>query len=240
MLYGVRKKKIRQEVSKEYNWYGSMALPIEIDHPRVHARVQSLRSRLLEDSILRVDAGIRVFIVGDAAEGAVWKAHKAAIKRINKDVETTTFIRLPNVETTRDIKSVRHNVTVDKVNFRGDRASVIGSMTLKVTYLSPVVLEGTVVEFPGGSPVREARVSIKDIDSGKIIASTTTGPDGSYAFAEIEPGAFMVEVDADGFQKEERVAVVMLKDNVDFTLHRSLEADTGVNLKELKENHNTE
>ncbi len=233
-------KKIRQEVTKEFNWYGSVAVPRVMDSPQVYARVQSLRSRLVEESVLRVDAVIRAFIVGDVKHHIIPENEKPAIRRINKDVETTTFMKLRNVDSVRDIKSVRHKVNVNKVSFRGDRVSVIGDMTLVVTYLSSVVLEGTVVEFPKGSPVKGAAVKVKEINTGRLVSATTSGTDGSYAFAEMDPGTFMIEVEAENYQKEERVAVVMLKDNVDFILHRHVEEGIDANVKELKENLGTE
>jgi len=221
--------KIRQEVKKNFNWYGSVAVPKEINQPQAYARLQSLRSRFLEDSVLRVDAGVRLFVVGNVERDAVSEAEKPAIRKVHKDIETITFIQLRNVDSVRDVMSVRHNIRVDKISYRGDRVSVIGTISLMVTYLSAVVLEGTVIEFPKGNPVNGASVKVKDMDSGKLLATTTTGSDGGYAFAGISPGTFVVEVEAEGFQREERVAVVMLKDTVDFTLHKVVDEASEIN-----------
>lgn len=229
-------KKIRQEVKKRFNWYGSLAVPKKMNDPRAFARLQSLHSRLLEDSVLRVDANIRLFVVGNVAQSVVSEDEQPAIRKVNRDIETTTFIRLRNVDSVRDVVSIRHDIRVDKVSYRGDRVSVIGAMSLMVSYLSDVVLEGTVIEFPKGNPVNGATVKVKDMDSGKLLVSTSTGPDGTYAFADIDPGTFTVEVEAEGFQREERAAVVMLKDTVDFTLHKIIDDAFGVDLKSLEEN----
>lgn len=229
-------KKIRQEVKKDFSWYGSLAVPGEIMDPQVYARMQFLHTRLLEDSVLRVDAGIRIFVVGSVEEDVSQEVEKPGIRKVHKDVDTTTFIKLRNVDSMKDVMSIHHEVRVDKVSYRGDRVSVIGTISFRVVYLGPVILGGTVTEFPRGNPVNGATVKVKDMDSGKLLATTTTGPDGSYAFNDINPGAFTVEVEAEGFQKEERVAVVMLKDIVDFTLHKSVNGMTEVDVKSLKEN----
>ncbi|MCF8010526.1 MAG: carboxypeptidase-like regulatory domain-containing protein [Clostridiales bacterium] len=211
-------KKIRQEIKKRFNWYSSIFLPEGIVEPHVYARVQSLRSQLLETS-LRVDVNLRLFVVASIDQDIVSENAKPGTRK-TKDVETTSFIKLPNMDKSRSIKSIRHEVEVKKVSYRGDRVSIIGSMILIVSYLSTVMLDGTVIEFLKGNPVKGAKVEVKDIDTNELVATTSTGANGDYAFSELNPGTYLVEVIADDFQIEKSVAVVMLKDKVDFTLHK--------------------
>jgi hypothetical protein len=44
--------------------------------------------------------------------------------------------------------------------------------------------------------------------------------EGKYVFNELGPGTYRVAVEAEGFEGAEQVAVVMLHDQVNFTLHR--------------------
>jgi EmrB/QacA subfamily drug resistance transporter len=53
-----------------------------------------------------------------------------------------------------------------------------------------VVLHGT-VRAPGGRLVHDARVTLLDI-AGNVVATITTGPDGTFRFADLTPGSYTV------------------------------------------------
>jgi hypothetical protein len=189
-----------------------------VDSVDVLARVENIRPRLLENSVLRVDVLIRMFVV--LPEEGVEMETGTARKKIVKDIDVSSFIQLRNVQDFDQIVSVHHEINVDRVSLRMGRVSTVGTLGLEVTYLGYVVLEGTVSEFPGGVAVRDAQVKVKDLDGGQVLFSTTTDREGKYVFNELGPGTYRVAVEAEGFEGAEQVAVVMLHDQVNFTLHR--------------------
>jgi uncharacterized surface anchored protein len=209
---------VRHVAKKEFNWYGSVGVPAGVDSVDVLARVENIRPRLLENSVLRVDVLIRMFVV--LPEEGVEMETGTARKKIVKDIDVSSFIQLRNVQDFDQIVSVHHEINVDRVSLRMGRVSTVGTLGLEVTYLGYVVLEGTVSEFPGGVAVRDAQVKVKDLDGGQVLFSTTTDREGKYVFNELGPGTYRVAVEAEGFEGAEQVAVVMLHDQVNFTLHR--------------------
>lgn len=214
-----RQNSVRQVVKKDFNWYGSVGTKIGVDSVEVLARVENIRTQLLENSVLRVDVAIRMFAIvpeknGSIQNGAISK------KSVTKDIDTNYFIPLRRVEQFSDIVSIHHDIKVDSVSVRMGRVSVVGTLSLEVTYLGYVILEGMVTEFSHNAAVGGALVSIKEFNGQDVLFSTTTGRDGSYLFNEITPGTYLVTVEAEGYETAEQVAVVMLHDRVNFILHR--------------------
>ncbi len=209
---------VRQQAGKKINWYGSLVVPSGVDEVEVLARVEDVRPQLLENSVLRVDVVARMFALLPARETLA--EDRDGRRKLSKNVDITSFIRLRHVNDFNDIVSVHHDITVDKVSARMGRVSVVGTLTLEVTYLSYVILEGTVREFPHNLPVRGALVSVMGMTGDEIIASDHTDRDGRYAFRDLSPGTYRVAVEAEGYESKDQVAVVMLHDRVNFTLHR--------------------
>jgi uncharacterized surface anchored protein len=209
---------VRQVAKKEYNWYGSVGVPVGVDNVNVLARVESIRPRLLDNSVLRVDVLVRLFIILPGNGGAA--DHDPVRKKIAKDIDTIVFVQLRRVQDFDNVVSIHHRISVDKVSVRMGRVSVVGTLGLEVTYLGYVILEGMVSEFPRHAPVRGAAVYVKKLDGGEVLHSTTTDKNGHYVFNEIDPGTYRVVVEAEGYEVGEDVAVVMLHDEVNFILHR--------------------
>lgn len=209
---------VRQVAKKEINWYGSVMVPAGAENVDVLARVENTRPLLLENSVLRVDVLIRLFVVLPE-KGAQMETGTAG-KKITKDIDVSSFIQLRNVRDFDQVVSVHHEIGVDRVSLRMGRVSTVGTLSLEVTYLGYVVLEGTVNEFPRGLAVPNAQVKVTDLDREQVLSSTTTNREGKYVFNELGPGTYRVLVEAEGFESDEQVAVVMLHDQVNFTLHR--------------------
>ncbi|KJS71484.1 MAG: hypothetical protein JL56_14665 [Desulfotomaculum sp. BICA1-6] len=211
-----RESAMRQVTNKDINWYGSMGVPTGINNVNVVARVEKVRPSLLENSLLRVDVVIRMFTIlpeNRTQQGAVQKS-------IEKDIDLVCFVQLRHVEDFKNVVSVQHEIVVDKVSLRMGRVSIVGTLKLEVTYLGYVILEGLVSGFPRNAPVPGALVTVKDAQHQDVLFSTTTGRDGGYIFSELSPGTYRVAVEAEGYRSNEQMAVVMLHDRVNFTLHR--------------------
>lgn len=209
---------MRQVAKKRFNWYGSVAVPTGVEQVNVVARAEKVRPVLLENSVLRVDVVIRMFIILPEKESS--PGAEVARKSIDKDIELVSFVQLRHVQDFKNVVSVHHEIAVDRVSVRMGRVSVVGTLKLEVTYLGYVVLEGTVTGFPRHEPVPAAQVTVLDAGTGETLFSTTTTRDGGYVFRELPPGTYRVAVEADGYRSAEQMAVVMLHDRVNFTLHR--------------------
>ncbi|WP_027366189.1 carboxypeptidase-like regulatory domain-containing protein [Desulfotruncus alcoholivorax] len=208
---------VRQVASKEINWYGSIGLPPLTERVNVLARVEKVVPILLDNSVLRIDALVKMFAV--ILENSAFEA-ASANKKLDKDIETSSFIQLRNVNDFNKIVSLHHEITVDKVSVRMERVSAVGTLSIRVTYLGYVMLEGMVGEFPKNEPVRDALINVKDINDGRILQTATTGSDGKYYVKDLKPGTYRVAVEAEGFEGDEKVALVMLRDQVNFVLYR--------------------
>lgn len=64
----------------------------------------------------------------------------------------------------------------------------------------PAALSGTITAAPG-KPVRNARVSIKNLDTGKT-ETTQTNATGDYSFSQVASGEYELDVSAAGFGSE--------------------------------------
>jgi len=208
---------VRQVTSKDINWYGSIGLPPGSENVNVLARVESIVPLLLDNSVLRIDVLVKMFAVIPENNAA---ANAYVNKKLVKDIETSSFIQLRNVSGFDKIVSIHHDITVDRISVRMERVSAVGTLSLKVTYLGHVMLEGMVSEFPKNEPIRDAVINVKDINDDRVIQTTTTGNDGKYYVKDLEPGTYRVVVAAEGFEGDEKVALVMLSDQVNFVLHR--------------------
>ncbi|WP_027717011.1 carboxypeptidase-like regulatory domain-containing protein [Desulfovirgula thermocuniculi] len=207
---------IRRLDTKRINWYGSITTRPGTGEPEIFARVESLEHRLLEEHILQVNAAIKLFAVfgsGDYPGGYSTLVH------------ASTFMRLRPVAHPRDILSIRHRVDIAKVTVRPGRISVIGTLELEVEYLSPVSLDGRVTDFLTGQPVGGARVILLEMENGRAVRETTTAADGTYAFADCDAGTYRVRVEAEGYEPQEEIAVLMLRDTVNFVLYRRREEE---------------
>ncbi|WJY51359.1 MFS transporter [Streptomyces chengbuensis] len=66
-----------------------------------------------------------------------------------------------------------------------------GVTRLEVALHAGAVVRGTVRAGDGGSPLTDARVTLVDA-AGNVVATATTGDDGAYAFADLDPGEYTV------------------------------------------------
>lgn len=208
---------VRQVASKEINWYGSIGLPPGAERVNVLARVENVVPLLLDNSVLRIDALVKMFAVIPDSNAA---AADSLNKKLVKDVETSSFIQLRNVTGFDKIVSLHHDIKVDRFSVRMERVSAVGTLSIKVTYLGYVMLEGMVSEFPKNEPIRGALINVKDINDDHVLQTATTGPDGKYYVKDLDPGSYRVAVEAEGYEGSEKVALVMLRDQVNFVLHR--------------------
>ncbi|WP_161486003.1 carboxypeptidase-like regulatory domain-containing protein [Desulfotomaculum copahuensis] len=213
---------VRQKALKEINWYGSVTAGLPVTSGlQVYARVESLAHRLLENGVLQVNAVIKLFAVpGSGKKNGCFGQNGQPAVCFTGRVDTSTFIKLRPVKGPQDILSIRHRIKVEKTTARPGRISVIGSLKIEVEYLSPVSLNGRVTVFATGQPLKDAAIKVLDMNEERVLHETATGADGTYIFEGIETGTFLVHAEAEGFEPQEQIAVIMLQDTVNFVLHR--------------------
>ena len=85
--------------------------------------------------------------------------------------------------------------------------SVVGPVSLRAqsNSLGSAAITGTVLD-PGGSPVQQAAVAVKNEVSGAV-RSTTTGTDGHFAVTNLPAGTYAVDVAAQGFATDSRTGL---------------------------------
>jgi len=210
---------MRHTAVKRINWYGTIPTAEAGAGMKVFPRVESLTHRLLENGVLQINAVIKLFAVPGAG-GEPPPCREEARGCYTRVVETSTFIGLRALIEPADIISIHHQVKADKITVRPGRISVIGSLKIEVEYLSPVVLNGRVTVFAAGQPLKGATVKLLDMEGGGELHETVTGSDGAYLFEGIRAGTYLVRAEAPGFEPQEQVAVIMLRDTVNFVLHR--------------------
>ncbi|MFE0276458.1 MFS transporter [Streptomyces sp. NPDC058992] len=66
-----------------------------------------------------------------------------------------------------------------------------GVTRLELALHAGAVVRGTVRAGDAGTPLADARVTLVDA-AGNVIATATTGDDGAYAFADLDPGEYTV------------------------------------------------
>lgn len=219
--YMAENERVRQEVSREVNWYASMTVPSTTMEVDVFARAESLKPHLLEEYVLRIDTQIRVFAVvrgKDQNRGKIFTDSNNSSTLVSMPV----FVRLPNLAAFGDILSIRHQIELSNASVRSGRVSVSGLLNIIVNYQSTASLNGRVTEFQHGRPLRDSQLSLLNYDDRNVLTTTTTGSDGRYVFFDLKPGTYLVEVTATDYETEEQVAVVSFRDTVDFVLHRKL------------------
>src|SRR5262245_45919502 len=57
------------------------------------------------------------------------------------------------------------------------------------------------VTDPSGGGVRDARITVLNLDAGRAL-TTTTGADGSYLFVELTPGPYKITAEQPGFEQK--------------------------------------
>jgi EmrB/QacA subfamily drug resistance transporter len=86
-------------------------------------------------------------------------------------------------------------VTVNAAGFRPAALPVqvagTGTTTLEVPLRSGARLRGIVRAGVGHRSLADARVTLVDV-AGNVVGSTTTGPDGAYAFTDLDTGSYSV------------------------------------------------
>lgn len=100
---------VRQVAGKDINWYGSIGLPPGAERVNVLARVENVIPLLLDNSVLRIDALVKMFAV--IPEHNVATAAASINKKLVKDIETSSFIQLRNVTGFDKIVSIHHDIT---------------------------------------------------------------------------------------------------------------------------------
>ena len=214
-------EQVRQEVSREVNWYASLTMPRDTTEVDVFARSESLKPHLLEEYMLRIDTQIRVFAVArgnDPNRGEIFSGSNNSSSLVSMPV----FVKLPNLAAFEDILSIRHQIESTSASVRSGRVSVSGLLNLSVIYQSAASLNGRVTEFQHGRPLKGSQLSLMNYDNKSILATKTTGNDGKYVFSDLKPGTYLVEVAATDYETEVQVAVVSFRDTVDFILHRKI------------------
>jgi hypothetical protein len=105
------------------------------------------------------------------------------------------------------------------VRFHHGRSRLWGWIAAAVSMaflLAPAALPQTlttgaitgIVTDPTGAVVPNAKVTLTSPETGST-RTTTTGPNGSYAFAQINPASYTIEVQAPGFRTAEQTPIIV-------------------------------
>lgn len=69
-------------------------------------------------------------------------------------------------------------------------------------------LTGTVVDAQDDTPLPGANVALRMPDASTVLQGTSTGTDGTFRFATVEPGAYVIEVRFVGYRAQERTVTL--------------------------------
>lgn len=214
---------IRKIISKNINWSGVVTVPVLGWRPNVYARVEKMVPLVAwQKNVLQVNLDIKLFAVDDEEKEHEIAEHSDGKKIYTNEIQISSYVNMHHNMTIKDIQYINHNLIIEKTANRPGQVYVKGIVELEIGYIARATLKGAVKEFLTNSPIRDALVTVRELEQGEPLFTATTGNEGKYHFNDIRAGTFRVVASAEGYEAKDSIAVVMLHDNVDFVLHKDI------------------
>ena len=214
---------IRKIISKNINWSGVVTVPVHGWTPNVYARVEKLVPSLAwQKNVLQVNVDIKLFVVEDDQKKLEIAEHSDEKKIFTNELQITGYVNMQHSMTIKDIQYVNHNLIIEKTANRPGQVYVKGIVELEIGYIARATLKGAVKQFLTNSPIRDALVTLQELDHEEPLFTAKTGSEGKYNFSNIKAGTFRVVASAEGYETKDSIAVIMLHDKVNFVLHKDI------------------
>ena len=214
---------IRKIISKNINWSGVVTVPLLGWKPNVYARVEKLvPSVSWQKNVLQLNVDIKLFAVQDEEKDQETVEHSDEKKIFTNQLQIPGYVNMHHNMTIKDIQYINHNLIIEKTANRPGQVYVKGILELEIGYIARATLKGVVKQFLTNSPIRDALVTVLELDHEEPLFTATTGSEGKYYFNDIRAGTFRVVATADGYEAKDSIAVIMLHDKVDFVLHKEV------------------
>ncbi|ACV64062.1 hypothetical protein Dtox_3331 [Desulfofarcimen acetoxidans DSM 771] len=214
---------VRKIINKNINWSGVVTVPVLGWKPNIYARVEKLEPTIAwQKNVLQLNVDIKLFVVHDEENEQELNEHSDEKKIYTNIIQVSGYVNMHHNMTTKDIQYVNHKLIVEKAANRPGQVYVKGVVELEIGYIARATLMGAVKEFLTNSPIRDALISVQELEHGETMFTATTGSEGKYNFSDIKAGTFRVVASAEGYEPKDSIAVVMLHDKVDFVLHREV------------------
>ncbi|HEY8721145.1 MFS transporter [Pengzhenrongella sp.] len=147
---------------------------------------------LAYDVVLAPNGGLAGVVTGAAdtlpVEGAL-----IVVADVRGEVQATgksgpngafTFSELPSGDFTVAVNATGYRPTAQLVEVRG-----VGTTRLEIALHAGAQLEGVTRTAVDHQPLADARVTLVDA-AGNVVGTATTGPDGAYAFTDLDAGEY--------------------------------------------------
>ena len=205
-------------LERDIDWSGTIGVTVPVSDVQVYQRAENIDLKIINDGIIRVQAALKLFAMVTAGldEKHIFNPAKIFTNVIN----INSFIHLKSKIKREDIISVDYGLEIKNYAIRPDNIIISGTLKLEIKYLIHLVLDGVVIEFAGNNAINGATINVKDLESGEIKATVTTGSDGRYSFNNMPPGIYLVEAFTDSHKLEQKVSVMKTRDTVNFVLHQ--------------------
>lgn len=205
-------------LEKDIDWSTTIGVTVPISDVQVFQRAENIDLKLTDNGILRIQASLKLFAM--VSTGFDDKHIFNPAKVFTNDLDINSFIQLNSKISREDIISVDHELAIKNYAIRPDNIIINGTLKLKIKYVIHLVLDGIVVDFASNSSINGATINVKDLESGEITATATTGSNGRYFFNHLLPGIYLVEALTDKHKPEQKISVIKTRDTVNFVLHQ--------------------
>lgn len=205
-------------LEKDIEWSGTIGVTVPVSDVQVYQRAENIDIKLMEDGILRIQAALKLFAM--VSTGLDEKHIFNPAKVFTNEIEINSFIHMNPIISREDIISVDTDLVIKNYALRPDNIIINGTLKLRIKYVIHLVLDGMVLDFTNNSTINGATINVKDMESGEIIDTATTGSNGRYFFNKLPPGIYMVEALTGSHKPEQKVSVIKTRDTVNFVLHQ--------------------
>lgn len=205
-------------LERDIEWSGTIGLTMLISDVQVYQRTENIDLQIMDDGVLRIQAALKLFAMVSARLDEKHILNPAKV--FTNDIDIISFIQLNSIISREDIISMDYVPIIKNYALRPDNIIINGILRLKIKYIVHLILDGVVLDFANNSSINGATVNVKDMESGEIRATATTGSNGRYLFNNLPPGIYLVEALTDSHKPEQKISVIKSRDTVDFVLHR--------------------
>ncbi|MEU8909251.1 MFS transporter [Streptomyces mirabilis] len=172
---------------------GSYVLIVAADGHQPHATTVVLGEKPLSHDVVLADAGRLAGTVVSAGDGTPVKDATFTVTDALGDVLASGQTDASGTFASTDLPTGDLTVTVTGAGFRPTALPVhvsgSGNTALEVALRSSARLRGVVRAGAGRQALADARITLVDA-AGTAVGTTTTGPDGAYAFADLDTGSY--------------------------------------------------